>query len=213
MSKYIFLYKDNSEDRDCCAYIESKPLRFECNHYFGGVNLHGACYCGKNFDDYENIRTILTKEEYERLINFDKEIDNLGYGINKGDDRYKLGLKLCEDIQPIYDKLLSFENEEFFEEIQKEEIEFLMNEYNLDEEDIERIFNEYYLDYRDRGIVGYVFKDEYDLGYEEAWSIGYIRNNDSIMERYFDYEKFGEDLLEEERYVQLRDNRVVSLNY
>ena len=48
------------------------------------------------------------------LINFDKEINKLGFGINKGDDRYKHGLTLCEWIQPVYDKLLSKENKEFF---------------------------------------------------------------------------------------------------
>ena len=88
----------------------------------------------------------------------------------------------------------------------------LMDEYNLDEDDIETIFDNYGLDYRDRAVVGYVFKDAYDLGYEEAWSFGYIEHN-SLMERYFDFEKFGEDLLENEEYMQLSDGRCVTLNY
>ena len=78
----------------------------------------------------------------------------------------------------------------------------------------EKIFNEYYLDYRDRGIIGSVFSDSSDLGYEEAWSLGYIKNGDTISERYFDYDKFGEDLVnEDENYLELDDGRVVSLNY
>lgn len=36
MKNYIFLYKENSEDRDCCVYIESEPMRWECGHYFRG---------------------------------------------------------------------------------------------------------------------------------------------------------------------------------
>ena len=88
-----------------------------------------------------------------------------------------------------------------------------MDEYSLDKTDVEKIFNEYGLDYRDRGIVSCIFNDTYDLGYEEAYSCGYLSNDNSVMERYFDFEKFGEDLLENENYLQLDDNRVVVLNY
>lgn len=212
MSK-VFLYKDNSEDRDCCAYIEDNPMRFECNHYFGSVILHGACYCNSDFADYEDIKTVLTKEEYQALIDFDKAINELGYSIKVGDERYNKGIELCKAIQPVYDKLLSEENELLFDEVQEEEKEYLIDEYNLDEEDIETIFNEYYLEYRDRSVVGYVFSDDYDLGYEEAFNFGYIDNNDSVASRYFDFEKFGEDLKEEEQYCELSDGRIVSLCY
>ena len=109
---------------------------------------------------------------------------------------------------------MSDENEELFNEIIEEEKEYLMDEYNLDEDDIEQIFDRYYLDYRDRGIVGSVFDDTYDLGYETAWSLGCVNNDDSIMSRYFDFEKFGEDLVnDDENYLQLNDGRCVSLNY
>lgn len=213
MSKYIFLYKDNTEDRDCCAYIEASPKRFECGHYFGGVTLGGACYSGGNFANYEDIRTILTEKEYKQLIQFNKDIHDLGYGITKGDERYNKGIGLCESIQPIYDKLLSEENEEFFKEIQEEEKEYLMDKYNLDEDDIETIFNKYSLDYRDRAVVGGIYEDAYDLGYEEAWSMGYVDDNDSVASRYFDFESFGEDLKYDENYCELADGRIVSLMY
>lgn len=213
MSKYIFLYKDNTEDRDCCAYIEARAERFECGHYFSGVGLHGACYSGGDFANYEDIKTVLTENEYKQLIQFNKDIKELGYGITKGDERYHKGIELCKAIQPIYDKLLSVENEEFFNEIIEEEKEYLMDKYGFDEDDIEQIFDNYYLDYRDRGIVGSVFNDAYDLGYETAWSLGYVNNDDLIVNRYFDFEKFGEDLLDEEAYIQLSDGRCVFLNY
>lgn len=65
----VFLYKvKDSDDRDCVAYIDDKPMRFECNHYFGSIVLYGACYCGHTFESYENINTILTRDEYEQLI-------------------------------------------------------------------------------------------------------------------------------------------------
>ena len=159
MRKYIFLYKIDIEDRDCCTYIETKAERFECGHYFGSVTLHGACYCGHDFADYEDIKTILTEEEYKQLIQFNNDIKNLGYGITKDDERYNKGIELCRAIQPIYDKLLSEENEKFFEEIIEEEKEYMMDEHNLDEEDIEQIFDEYNLDYRDRSIISAIYDD------------------------------------------------------
>ena len=212
MGKRVFLYKDNSEDRDCCAYIE--PSRFECGHYFSGLTLHGACYSGHDMASYEDIKTVLTETEYNKLVEFSKAIRALGSGITKGDERYQQGIKLCEDIQPIFDKLESEEAEEFFETIQEEEKEYLKEEYSLDDEDIQQIFDEYYLEYRDRAIVGYVFNDAYDCGYEEALNLGYVNNNDSIMERYFDFEKFGQDLAnDDENYLELSDGRIVSLCY
>ena len=213
MREYVFLYKENTEDRDCCAYIETEPMRWECDHYFGSVILHGACYSKHKFANYEDIKTVLTEDEYNQLIQFSKDIDDLGYGITKDDERYNKGVELCKAIQPIYDKLLSEENENLFNEIIEEEKEYLMDEYNLDEDDIEMIFDNYGLDYRDRAVVGYVFRDAYDLGYEEAWSLGYVKNDDSIVSRYFDFESFGEDLANEEEYCKLGDGRIVSLMY
>ena len=214
MSK-VFLYKEiDCNDRDCCAYIESRPMRFECNHYFGGVNLHGSCYCGSKFAPYEEIKTVLTKDEYDALIKFSKEIKRIGYGVTIGDERYKKGLELCEGIQYVYDKLNSEENQKLFKEVQQEEIEYLMEEHDLSDEDVKKIFNEYAQVYRDRSIVGSVYEDYEELGYEEAWSMGYIKDNDPISMRYFDTEKFGEDLVNDDgRYLELNDGRIVSLNY
>lgn len=211
----VFLYKViNSDDRDCCAYIRNQPMRFECGHYFGGVILQGSCYCGGEFAPYEEIKTVLTEDEYEALISFNKEIKKNGCGVTVGDERYKKGIELCEGIQYVYDKLNSEENQKIFEEVQEEEIRYLMEEYRLSDEDVEKIFNEYALMYRDRSIVGSIYEDYNDLGYEEAWELGYIKENDLISTRYFDTEKFGEDLVNEDnRYLELDDGRIVSLNY
>lgn len=212
---YLFLFREkDSDDRDCCAYIDSKNPRFECNHYFGSVNLNGACYSGHEFPAYEDIETVLTEAEYNELIQFNKAINDLGYGITKGDERYNKGVSLAKSVQHIYDKLESEEAKEFQQKIIESEIEYMKDEYSLDDIDIKKIFDEYYLDYRDRGIIGSVFQNSSDLGYEEAWSLGYIKNGDSIADRYFDYEKFGEDLVnEDEDYLELDDGRAVSLNY
>lgn len=102
----LFLYRlKNTEDRDVCAYIDEIPSTFDCEHYFSGVRIQGACYCGGEFASYEDIDTILTKREYKKLIKFNEDIKKLGYGISKGDERYNKGIQLIKDIQPIYDKL------------------------------------------------------------------------------------------------------------
>lgn len=195
MKEYTFLYKDNSEDRDCCAYIRIEDLKEAHRAIDGNFIIHGACYSKSlkevNFDD---IKTILSKLEFSTLCNYNGE-----------------------DLTEIINKLLSEENNTLFEEVQQEEAEFLRDEYALYEEELEAIFDKYYLDYRDRAVVGCIFKDAYDLGYEEAYSLGIIDNH---MEksgfdngRYFDFEKFGEDLTEEESYCELPDGRIAYLCY
>ena len=229
MSKYVFLYREKeANDRDCCAYVDANVMRFECGHYFGGLTLHGSCYSGHKFPKYDEIDTVLSKSEYEEMIKLSELIDGLGYGIEKGDSRYEAGLKYCKELQKIIyeaglkyckelqkiiDKLSTPEANEFFEKIVDEEIDYLMDEYNLSPEDISAILDKYYLDYRDRSVVACVFDDAYDCGYEEAWSCGYIDGKNEVQKRYFDFEKFGHDLADEEGYLELDDGRIVRLNY
>ena len=192
MSKYIFLYKDNSEDRDCCAYMSIEDLKKARVCCDGRFNIHGACYSKSLKDiDFKDIKTVLTEQEFKTLCNYNGE-----------------------DLTEIINKLLSEENEALFEEVQENEAEFLRDEYALDEEDLEAIFDKYYLDYRDRAVVGCVYKDAYDLGENEAISLGIVdwKMND-ITSRYFDFEKFGEDLTEEEYYCELPDGRIAYLCY
>lgn len=214
MNEYIFLYRlKDTDDRDCCAYIAKQP-RFECGHYFGKVILHGACYSRHEFAPYEDIETILTKEEYQILMDYNQILEELGYGIEKGVERYKRGINAYKDTEYVFDKLNSDKAKEFFDEIVASEIEYIREEYNLSEQDIEYIFDHYYLDYRDRGIIGMVFENAYDCGYEEARSLGYINNEHTIIKRFFDFEKFGQALADEDEwYLKLDDGRIVYLNY
>lgn len=214
MTNKLFLYKDNSEDRDCCAYIEPNPAQFKCNHYFGNVTLCGVAYYGKEFADYEDIKTILTADEYAQLVQFAKDISELGRGITKGDERYQRGIELRRGIQPILDKLKGEANEALFNEIWEEEKEYLYDTYNLDDGECEEIANEYGKDYRDRGIVACVFNDAYDFGYEEAIRSCLVDRNNCTQMGYFNFEKFGQDLADEyEYYYRLRDDRIVVFNY
>lgn len=170
MSEHLFLYRiKDSDDRDCCAYVDAAGPKFECNHYFSSINICGSCYFGGEFPEYEEIETILTKDEYEEIISFNIFIKAFDYGITKGDSRYRAGIKLIDSIKHIYDKLKSDEAFAFFEDIQKSEMEYLKEEYNLSDRNIEEIFNEYAEDFRDRSIVSCVYDNSEEAGREEAW--------------------------------------------
>lgn len=211
MNDRIFLYRiKDTYDRDACAYIENKPRWFVCGHYFGGVNLQGSCYSGGEFASYEDVETILSETEYNALMKFSDDIDDLGYGIEEGDDRYNKGVELCKAIQPVYDKLNSKEAEKFFAEIMESEKEILRDLQPLSDDDVDEIFKEYFLEYRDRSIVLHVYDDLYDLGYEEARVLGYVDEN-SPLENFIDYEGFGESLIDGEMYVKLASGHIVYL--
>lgn len=209
----MFLGKiKNSDDRDCVIYMEFKG--FECDHYFAGLRTSGACFSGRLNeikDNIDNFESILTKEELLRLFELDKMLDDLGYGIEKGSEKYNKGIEILNEYEnTIGKKLASEENEKLFKKIIEEEKEIMKEEWNLTDKDIEDIFENYYLEYRDRGIINYVYDDVYDLGEE---MIDSYYNLDDNIKRYIDYEKFGNDLLLDDYYVELDDGRVVSLNY
>lgn len=213
MRENVFLFKlKDDDDRDCCGYIDNKPLRWECDHYFGGIYPNGACYCGGELPKYDEIRTVLTEDEYNALVKFANDIKELGYGIKKGDERYNKGIEYCNQIQPIYDKLNGPENKEFFETIIEEEIAYLMDEYCISRGDILDVFDNYSYDYRDRSVIGYVYDNYYDLGYNEAFSLGYLSNDNDAISRFFDYERFGESLVEEDSYYETDSGKIIYLN-
>lgn len=188
MATVFFFKENNTNDRDCVKYLDI---------HSGMPQICGTCFSGMwgDYPAYENVTTILTEGEYNALCHV-KDADN------------------DMDMQAIFFKLNSYENDELFEKVQQEEIEYLMDEYNLDEKEVIGIFNDYTEYYRDRSIVSYVYDNAYDLGYATADEWGYL-NNDNIpnMERYFDFQQFGEDLCDDYDYYELDDGRIVSLNY
>lgn len=215
MSEYVFLYKEqNTDNRDCVKYIEINRIgKLEYGHYFPSIGTTGACYSmGLNVNeiDFNNITSILTKEEFLQLDEYNNAIHVLEHGIKQGDERYLKGIELYNSIKPILNKLKSDENETLFEEVQEEEREYLKEEHSLNDTDIDFIFDNYGLDYRDRSIIGRVFDDIDEAAEEEAEQLGYLTKEN---ERYFDYEKFGEDLLDGENYVEMPDGRIIMYMY
>lgn len=210
----IFLAKEkNSDDRDIVKYIEFNG--FECGHYFSGLHIVGACFSGfekelrdiveNNFDDLE---TILTKEEFKQMFAINDELKALGYGIEKDSEKYNKGMELIEKFEnTIGKRLLSEENKKLFEKVVADEKEYIKNEYNLTDEEVDEVFDNYGLEYQDRAIVCTIFSDFDDMVYEEKISLGYD------TQPYFDDESFGRDLLDSGYYYELGNGRIVYYSY
>lgn len=214
MRNRIFLAKEkNSDDRDIVKYIEFNG--FECNHYFGGLHIEGACFSGfeKELRDlvennFEELETILTKDEFIKLFKLNDELKSLGYGIEKDSEKYNKGLEIIKEYENTIEKrLLGNENKELFEKVIADEKEYVKNEYNLSDLEVDDIFENYGLEYQDRAIIGRIFKDFDDMVYEEKFNFGYDE------QPYFDDESFGYDLLESENYYKLDSGKIVSYNY
>lgn len=219
--KYIFLAKiKNSDDRDCVFYYDTSSFTFECGHYFSGLKVCGASFCGfleelkeEVNNNFDNVETILTKSDFEILLSVNDKMKELGCGIEKHSDRYNQGMDIIEEIEVVLVKLYHDDNKKLFDKVITDEKQWCMNNYNLSSDDVEEIFNNYGhgyscdLGYRDRGIISAIFDDFDDMVYEEKFSFGY---NDIP---YFDDESFGKDLLENSSYYELPSGKIVYYSY
>lgn len=210
--KYFIAKIKNDDDRDCVKYIEFGG--FECEHYFSLFHICGACFSGfeKEFYDmvvnnFDELETILTQDDFIKLFKADEELRDLGYGITRGDDRYNKGMEIIDSISYIEDKLKSNENKELFEKVINDEKIYCMKEWDLTSSEVDYIFKEYNGTYQDRGIISCVFKDRDEMAEEEKFSFGYKK------QPYFDNEAFVEDLLENDYYLELESGKIISLNY
>lgn len=209
MQYFIGKEKDNDK-RDVVYYIEFGG--FECNHYFSGFHLNGACFGGfekefKQLFDEGKIESILTTQDIEKLYNIRKKLSDLGCGIEKDSERYKQGIALLKELDEIKEKLESEENEQLFNKVIEEEKNWCMSEYNLSRSDIDYIFSEYNGIYQDRGIILAIYNNFDDMVESEKWSFGY----ENVP--YFDDEAFGNDLLESGNYLQLDNGKIAYLSY
>lgn len=210
MKKKIFLAKiKNTDDRDCVKYIKFNG--FECDNYFGGLCIEGACFYGFEKElkeiaesNFENLETILTKQEMLKIFELNDELKKLGRGIKQDSEEYKKGMEICSEYyDTIGNKLLSEENEKLYQKVIIDEKEYVKEEYNLTDKEVDEIFDNYINDYQDRAIVGCVYRNFDEMVEEEKINFGY---EDSP---YFNDEEFGNDLLNSEGYYELDSGKIV----
>lgn len=177
-------------------YIDTKQLTLFIDDNFSLVCLSSGFGCGShsswerigNFQ-YEDVETILTKEEFDTLAN--------RIPITK------------EMVQTIIDKLYSDENEDFLNTIVDRELEYLKEEYNLSDNDIDNIKNDleakkYFLD---RNCICHVYNSYEELG---QYIIDEFYDIPQNLQSYFKVEDFGYDVVDEDaRYMVMDDYRIV----
>ena len=211
MSKTLFLGRLNNDDDRNCIYTEH--VKFECDHYWSSIHNKGAAWSGGHpIKDiaYDDITTGLTAEQWARAQEIDRCLNNLGYGIKRDDDRYKVGEALANEWNSMIDSIQGCDIEK---KIMENERERIMDAYNLDEDDIDEIFN--YTEYHDLGVISAIYDDVESFGEEEADELGIFGTHDSsfesVLEDCFDFEKFGEKCCDSDSVVVLDDGRVVTL--
>jgi len=158
---------------------------------------------------YKDITTILTEAEFGQLKKFCAAIKELGSDIKKGDERYLQGVKLCKEIQTVYDKLNSKENQVLYEKILEEEIAFTMKRNNLSKDDIDKIYEEYPTNNRNRSTVFWVY-DSIDEIIKEK---GYGDELDYFVEEsenYFDHKSLAQEWLKE-KYITMCEGATIML--
>ena len=137
---------------------------------------------------YEEVETILTKEEFDTLANRET--------ITK------------EKLQAIIDKLYSDENENLLSRIVNRELEYLQEDYDLSDDNIEDIKNhvshKYYID---RNCICQIYDGYEELGQYIISEFYEIPDN---LQRYFKTEDLGCDVVNEDaKYIVMDDERIV----
>lgn len=176
-------------------YIDTRQLKEFIADKFPLKSLSSGFGCGShsswesvgNFQ-YEDVETILTKEEFDTLAN--------RVPITK------------EMVQTIIDKLYSDENEKFLNTIVDRELECLKEDYSLSDNDIDNIKNQvsnkYYLD---RNCICQIYDSYKDIG---EYTIEEFYDIPANLQPYFKTEDLGQDIVDEDsRYMVMDDDRIV----
>ena len=190
----IFAFHD--KNNNVSYHIDTKQLQEFITDKFSLDCLSSGFGCGShsswerigNFQ-YEDVETILTKEEFDTLAN--------RIPITK------------EMVQTIIDKLDSDENKKLLNTIVDRELEYLREEYNLSYNDIDNIkndleFKEFYLD---RNCICHIYDNYKELG---QYIIDELYDIPQNLQSYFKAEDLGYDVVDEDaRYMVMDDDRIV----
>lgn len=206
-----FIYQDKKSKE--VFYINTElSFNFETRrNYFSGIGLYSSCTYSTCLKEYEDVITILSKDDYNLLKKYDSATTTLGCNIKEGSLRYNIGIEAMEMAKNIIKKLSSEENTKLYEDIIKKEKEYVSEEYNIDIGEVEDIFNNYPAPFKDRYIISNIYNSPEELAEEELREYSIMDNDNAyIFNRYFDFETFGEDLInEQEDTFLLSDDRVI----
>lgn len=186
----------HNKNNNVSYHIDIKQLRDFIDDKFPLEELSSRLGCGShssweriaNFQ-YEDIETILTKEEFDTLAN--------RIPITK------------EKVRTIIDKLDSDENEDLLNTIVDRELECLKEKYNLSDNDIDNIKNDleekkYYID---RNCICHIYDNYRELGQYIIEELYDIPHN---LLSYFNAGDFGYNVVDEDaRYMVMDDDRIV----
>ncbi len=226
MEKKYFLFKISDKIIDVkgtlrVGYLEK--AEFQCGHYFCECHLVNS---GSSISldlkvleeiGYDNILSVLKKEDFEFIAEKNKELNSLGFCLDepKNKDKYNRGLEILQELQDrIYSKLESEENEDLFDRVREQEIDWCTNYWQkekyrlgITKEDIENIFDGYrerrYV-YQDRDIIVRIYEDYEEIGQEWVDS-GAIELSEEA-ETFFNFEAYGEHIVNmNENYYEYKD--------
>lgn len=191
MNIFAFHYKNNNVS----YYIDIKELQEFIDDKFPLDCLSSGFGCGSHSSweriekfQYEDVETILTKEEFDTLAN--------RIPITK------------EMVQTIIDKLNSDENEDFLDKIIDRELECLKEEYNLSDNDINNIKDyvpkKYFLD---RKCICQIYDSYEELG---EYIIDEFYNIPHNLLSYFNTSDFAYDVIQDNaNFMVMDDYRIV----
>ena len=191
MKAFAFYDKENN----LIYHVEIGQLQRFCNDEVTLDWLTHGFGCGTHsswtsiYNEFDNVETILTKEQFDMLAN--------RIPITK------------EGIKAIIEILNSEENEQLLNKIVDQEILAIKEKYSLEDEDIKELKMDYDIYYLDRNCVAQVFKDYEELG---RYIIEETYNIPRELHPYFDYEDYGYDVVNEEsQYINLVDGRIIEI--
>lgn len=205
-----FIYQDKKSKEVFYINTESS-FNFECRHHFTGVRLYSSLTYTTHLEEYEDIITILSKEDYNLLKKYNESIIELESNIKEGSLSYNVGNDIATKAKKIIEKLFSEENTKLYDSIIQKEKECVVEQYNISAEEVEDIFNNYPDPFKDRYIISYIYNTLKEFAKEELRNLGIMDNsNEYILNLYFDFEQFGEDAINErDSLYELEDGRIV----
>ena len=191
MKAFAFYDKENN----LIYHVEIGQLQRFCNDELTLDWLTSGFGCGTHsswtriYNEFDNVETILTKEQFDMLAN---------------------RIPITKDgIKAIIEILNSDENEQLLNKIVDQELLVLQDIYSLEDEDIKELKMDYDTYYLDRNCISHIYENYEELGrfiIEESYNLP------RELYPYFNYENYGYNVVDEgSQYINLIDGRIIEM--